>query len=153
MGFQEIFQRLRHEVGCAEGVGQDEFEGGGAIVAEAVGEDQGDGRFAGFVIEAAGFETVLAIAIVDDGPLAFFSHNYNGAQKVVALGSGLLEKSADWEAIVEGSVVAAGGAIDFPGKREARGARVSRGGEESDAAESRFRGGLGEPREFAWCNG
>src|SRR5260221_11404186 len=81
VGMQKIFQRLGHVVGRAEGVGQGCFEGGGPIVAEAVGEDQGDGRFAAFVIEATAFETVLAMAKVDDGPLAFFSHNYNGAQK------------------------------------------------------------------------
>jgi len=97
-------------------VGQGGFEGGGAIVAEAVGDDQGDGRFAGFVIEAAGFVAVLAVAIVDDGPLTFFSHDDDGAQEVVALGGGLLEKSADGEAIVEGGIVAAGSAIGFPGK-------------------------------------
>ena len=147
MSLQELFDGLRKKVGRAEGMGKGGFEGCCPIVAEAVREDKGDWRLACFVVKTAGFEAVLAVAVVDDRPLAFFSDDNNGTQEVVALGGGLLEESANREAVMEGSIVAAGSAIDFSGIRKARGSSMTRSGEKRDPACARFRSGLGELRE------
>lgn len=153
MGAQEIFDGLRHEVGSAEGVGEGGFEGGSTIVALAIGEYELDGGLAGFAIEAAGFVTVLAIAVIDDGPVTFFSDDENGAKEIVAVGGGLLEKSTDGIAIVEGGIVGTGGAIQFAGVGESSGSGVAIGGEERDSAEIRFFRGAEQASEFRLGDG
>jgi hypothetical protein len=54
-----------------------------------------------------------------------------------------------FETLVEGGIVAACRAIDFPRKGKARGGGVARGGEEGDTAQAGFDGGLSGLREFA----
>jgi len=86
------------------------------------------------VIEAAGFETVLAIAIVDDGPLPFFTRDENGFEEIVAFGSCVLQGAGYGIAVVEGGVICGSGAIDFVVVGESGGGGLCGGEEESDAA-------------------
>jgi hypothetical protein len=52
------------KLAVAKGVGQGGFEGGSAVVAKAVDKNAADGWLGEFVIEAAGLETILPIAVV-----------------------------------------------------------------------------------------
>ena len=83
-----------------------------AIVAEAVSDDQGDGRFSGLVIEAAGLEAVLAVAIIATGHWPFSPTTTIARREVVSLGGGGW-KSANGKAIVK-AASSAGGTINFP---------------------------------------
>jgi hypothetical protein len=66
---EKIFEGLGHKGRGAECVWQRSLEGCGAIVAQAITENQGDRRFVNLVIEAAGLEAILTIAVAARCPL------------------------------------------------------------------------------------
>src|SRR6266404_2425717 len=113
MRFKEVLNRFRHERGCAEGLRQGGFEGSNAKLPLTIRENQDNRRLTHLLIETASLVPVLTIAIANPGPFSFSTRYEDGPHKVVTLGCGLLQNSADWITVMERRVIGARSTIDL----------------------------------------